>query len=120
MATIEAATVKTTAENLKAAIDGELYEVNVMYPDFIKEAEEQKNTAALRTFKFAIEAEKEHAKLYTKALEHIQHCVEKTCEKLSSKAAYYVCPVCGYTVEKAEFDRCPVCGHPKEKFELVD
>ena len=69
---------------------------------------------ALRTFKFAIEAEKEHAKLYTKALEHIQHCVEKTCEKLSSKAAYYVCPVCGYTVEKAEFDRCPVCGHPRK------
>jgi rubrerythrin len=120
VATIEAATVKTTAENLKAAIDGELYEVNVMYPDFIKEAEEQKNTAALRTFKFAIEAEKEHAQLYTKTLEHIQNCVEKTCKKMSCKTAYYVCPVCGFTVEKAEFDRCPVCGHSKEKFEVVD
>jgi rubrerythrin len=119
-ATIEAAELKTTAENLKAAITGELYEVNVMYPDFIKEAEAQKNTAARRTFHFAIEAEKEHARLFTKALEHIQHCVDKSCEKLSNKATYLVCPVCGLTVDKAEFDRCPVCGHPKEKFELIN
>jgi rubrerythrin len=120
VANIEAATVKSTAENLRVAIDGELYEVNVMYPDFIKEAKGQKNTAALRTFHFAFEAEKEHARLYTKALEHIQHCVDKSCQKLSAKATYYVCPVCGFTADKAEFDRCPVCGVPREKFELID
>jgi rubrerythrin len=120
VATIEAATVKSTAENLRAAIDGELYEVNVMYPEFIQEAEAQKNKAALRTFRFAFEAEKEHARLYTKALEHIQHCVDKSCQKLSSKATYYVCPVCGFTTDKAEFDRCPVCNLSREKFELID
>jgi rubrerythrin len=120
VASIEQAEVKTTAENLKAAIAGELYEVEVMYPDFINEAEAQKNTAADRTFKFAIEAEKTHAQLFTKALEHIQHCVNQSCQKLSNKATYYVCPECGFTADKAEFDRCPVCGHSKEKFELVN
>jgi len=119
VATIEPAVVKTTAENLQAAIAGETYEVNVMYPEFIQEAQVQKNAAALRTFRFAIEAEKEHARLFTKALEHIQHCVDKTCEKLANKATYYVCPDCGLTVDKAEFDRCPVCGHSKAEFELV-
>jgi rubrerythrin len=120
VATIEAATVKTTAENLQASIAGELYEVDVMYPEFIQEATAQKNAAARRTFHYAIEAEKEHARLYAKALEHIQHCVDKTCQNLGSKATYFVCPVCGYTVEKAEFDRCPVCGHAREKFEAID
>jgi rubrerythrin len=120
VATIEQAVVKTTAENLKAAIVGENYEVEVMYPDFINEAEAQNNTAARRTFKFAIEAEKEHSRLFTKALEHIEHCVNESCQKLSNKATYYVCPVCGFTVDKVEFDRCPVCGHSKEKFELVN
>jgi rubrerythrin len=120
VAKIEPATVKSTVENLQAAIAGELYEVNTMYPDFINEAQTQKNTAALRTFKFAFETEKEHAKLFTKAVEHIQHCVDKSCQKLSNKATYYVCPVCGFTADKAEFDRCPICGHAKEKFELVD
>jgi len=120
VATIEQAVVKTTVENLQEAIAGELYEVNVMYPDFISEAEAQKNTAARRTFHYAIEAEKGHAELFTKALEHIQHCVEKSCQKLSNKATYYVCPVCGFTADKAEFDRCPVCGHAREKFELIN
>jgi rubrerythrin len=112
--------VSTTVENLKAAIAGELYEVDVMYPDFLREAETQKNTAARRTFRFALEAEKEHARLFTKALEHIQHCVDKTCQKLSNKATYYVCPECGFTTDKADFDRCPVCAHAKEDFELID
>ncbi len=120
VATIEPAIVKSTVENLQEAITGELYEIDVMYPDFINEAEAQKNTAARRTFNYAIEAEKEHAQLFAKALEHIQHCVEKSCQKLSSKATYYVCPVCGFTADKAEFDRCPVCGHKKEEFELVN
>lgn len=120
VATIEPAAVKTTVQNLQTALTGELYEVNVMYPEFIHEAETQKNKAARRTFKFAFEAEKTHAQLFTKALEHIQHCVDKSCEKLSNKATYYVCPECGFTADKAEFDRCPVCGHSKEKFELVN
>lgn len=119
VATIEAAVVKSTVENLQVAIAGELYEVDVMYPDFLNEAEAQKNAAARRTFRFAFEAEKEHAQLFTKALEHIQHCVDQSCQKLSNKATYYVCPVCGFTADKVEFDRCPVCGHKKEEFELV-
>jgi rubrerythrin len=120
VATIEQAVVKTTVENLQTAIAGELYEVDVMYPDFIHEAETQKNMAARRTFRFAFEAEKEHARLFATALEHIQHCVDKSCQKLSNKATYYVCPVCGFTADKAEFDRCPVCGHSKGEFELVN
>jgi rubrerythrin len=118
-AIINSEEVSTTVENLKAAITGELYEVDVMYPDFLREAEAQKNSAARRTFHFALEAEKEHARLFTKALEHIQHCVDKSCDKLSNKATYYVCPDCGFTTDKADFDRCPVCGHVKEDFELV-
>ena len=39
-AEIEATLAKTTAENLKAAIAGEEYERDVMYPAFIKEAEQ--------------------------------------------------------------------------------
>jgi rubrerythrin len=119
VATIEAAAVKTTADNLKVAIAGERYEVDVMYPGFITEAEAQKSTAARRTFKYAFEVEKAHAVLFSQALEHLEHCEDKSCQKLSNKATYYVCPECGFTADKAEFDRCPVCGHAKEKFELV-
>jgi rubrerythrin len=110
-AKIETPLPRTTRENLKVAIAGETYERDIMYPAFIKEAETEKNTAALRTFQFALEAETEHARLYTEALENL--------EKMTAKTTFFVCAVCGYTCEELDFDRCPVCNHPKEKFERV-
>jgi rubrerythrin len=111
-AEIQTPAVKSTRENLAAAIAGEECERDVMYPGFIKEAEAQKNSAAVRTFHRALEAEAEHARLYQEALAHIGQMRKKT--------AYYVCPTCGYTAEKPAFDRCPVCNHPREKFEMVE
>ncbi|MGI9101628.1 MAG: rubrerythrin family protein [Terriglobales bacterium] len=108
---IETPAVRSTAENLKTAIAGEEYERDVMYPAFIREAEEQKNTAAVRTFTYALEAEAEHARLYSQVLAQLA--------AMTAKTTYYVCATCGYTVEKMEFDRCPVCHHPKEKFEAL-
>lgn len=110
-AKIDAPAVKSTRENLQVAIAGETYERDVMYPTFIKEAEAEKNSAALRTFQFALEAETEHARLYTETLHNL--------EKMKTKTAFYVCAVCGYTCETLDFDRCPVCNHPKEKFERI-
>ncbi len=61
---IDSIEVGTTAGNLKVALAGEQHEIEVMYPEFIKQAEGEKNAAALRTFHGALEAEKEHARLY--------------------------------------------------------
>ncbi len=111
VANIEAPHVGTTRENLQAAIAGETYEKDVMYPTFIAEAEKEGNTAAVRTFKAALEAEIEHARLYTRLLNNL--------EKATVKTAYYVCTVCGFTVDKLTFERCPVCNAPGERFEEV-
>ncbi len=111
-AKIELPEIKTTQENLKTAIAGEEYERDVMYPAFIKEAEMAQYSPALRTFTYALEAEKEHARLYSLALANL--------EQWKVKAVFYVCAVCGYTVEQMEFSRCPVCQHPKEKFEEIN
>ncbi|MFB3815413.1 MAG: rubrerythrin family protein [Terriglobales bacterium] len=110
-ANIETPVVKTTAENLKVAIAGEEYERDVMYPAFIQQAQASDNSAAVRTFQYALEAEAEHARLYADALTELQ--------SRKPQATFYVCAVCGYTVEKLVFERCPVCNHPKEKFEVV-
>jgi rubrerythrin len=111
-AEIQTPVVKSTRENLAVAIAGEEHERDVMYPDFIKEAEAQNNSAAVRTFHRALEAEAEHARLYKEGLAHI--------EQMKTKTAYYVCPICGYTAERPTFDRCPICKNPREKFETVD
>jgi rubrerythrin len=103
--------VKSTVENLKVAIAGETYEFETMYAGFLVEAKAAGDAAAERVFRFACEAEKEHARLYTAALEHLADW--------KSAVPFYVCPVCGWTAETVDFARCPVCGAKDEKFEKV-
>lgn len=112
VAVVEKVQVRSTRENLQAAIDGETYERDVMYPNFIKAAQQEDNKPAIRTFQHALEAETEHARLYTDALAGIANKKAKT--------KYMVCTVCGFTAEKLDGSRCPVCHNPKEKFDIVN
>lgn len=102
--------VKSTAENLQVAIDGETYEFTDMYPNFITEAEKEGNTQAKHAFNMANEAEKVHADLYKKAL----GALEKNAD-----TDFYVCEVCGNIVEGEAPDKCAICGAPKNKFKNV-
>lgn len=100
--------IKTTADNLKAALEGETYERDKMYPEFIAEARSAGNKDAVRAFNFAIAAEGEHAKLYGEASANLQ--------AWKAVKAFYVCPVCGKTVVAVDFSKCPVCFTPGEKY----
>ena len=112
VANIETPAVKSTRENLRTAIKGELYENEEMYPAFLKQARHESNDAAVDTFYLACEVEAEHARLYTKALNAL--------DTLKGAAvAYYVCPVCGFTAARVDFDLCPVCSTPGEQYEEV-
>lgn len=112
-AKIETSDVKTTRENLEAAIKGETYERDTMYPQFLKQAREVRNTDAIQTFNYAKTAEAEHAKLYSAALKNLDK------SKGTKAKNFYVCDVCGYTVEKIDFAKCPSCFSPKEKYQTV-
>lgn len=107
----ELGAIKETKENLAAAISGESYEFQQMYPAMITDAEAEGNKGALRSFTIANEVEKVHAALYKKALEQIGS---------NTETDYYVCGVCGYTVEGEAPDTCPVCGAKKQAFKKVD
>ena len=50
--------VQSTADNLRAAVGGETYEVETMYPPFIKGAEDEQNKKAYNAFKWAWEVER--------------------------------------------------------------
>jgi rubrerythrin len=95
--------IGTTAENLKAANEGETYEFKSMYPQMIEEAKAEGNKEAVRIFTHAKEAEAVHAKLYTDALENLG--------KESEEDDFYLCPICGFIHKgKAPVDPCPICG----------
>ncbi len=103
--------IKTTKENIEAAIGGETFEFEKMYPEMIKDAEEEGNKGALRSFQLANEVEKIHAGLYQKALDTLGS---------NEDTDYYVCDICGYTAEGEAPDECPVCKAKKQAFKKID
>ena len=103
--------VGSTEDNLKAAIDGETEEFTSMYPAMIEDARAEGLAAAERSFTFANEVEKIHADLYKKALENLGS---------NASVDYYVCPVCGNTVEGEPHDDCAICGVKAAMFKKVD
>ncbi|UCC19442.1 MAG: rubrerythrin family protein [Promethearchaeota archaeon] len=106
--------IKSTKENLKAAVGGEHYEFTKMYPEFLEAAKSEGNKEAERTFHYANEVEKVHHKLYNTALEAIEK------GKDLEKDDIYICPVCGYTHEGKPPDKCPVCGAVKKVFKKIE
>jgi rubrerythrin len=104
--------IKSTKENMMEAVAGETHEFKSMYPAMIDTAKAEGNKEAERTFHFANEVEKIHAKLYQQMLDSLGGAQESY--------SYYICPVCGFTAEKEAPETCPVCGAKGKMFKKVD
>ncbi|MBI5420180.1 MAG: rubrerythrin family protein [Deltaproteobacteria bacterium] len=99
-----------TVKNLETAVGGENYEVKDMYPPFKAAADQEGEKQASLSFHFALEAEKIHAVLYSRAKE------AAASRKDFQVGDIHICSVCGHTIVGAAPDECPVCGASKEKF----
>jgi len=101
--------VRSTAENLKAAIAGETYEHTEMYPPMLQRAEAD-NHKAKRMFNLAAKAEAVHARLYQAALDSL------TQGKDLAETNIYLCPVCGHIEFGQPPEACPICSAKSERF----
>ncbi|NLK72832.1 MAG: rubrerythrin family protein [Clostridiales bacterium] len=99
-----------TVDNLQGAIEGELHEIEQMYPVYLNTAKFQEEKEAERAFYYALEAEKIHARLFQLAQDAAKQGEDM---KLGP---VYVCPVCGHTVSENLPDACPVCGAKKQAY----
>jgi rubrerythrin len=91
---------KSTRENLAASAADERQECRVMYPDYFRTARQENVPAAMQTFRYAREAERAHAQLFTRA-----------CNRFGKRPAtdYFVCRTCGMTVSDKVPAVCPTC-----------
>ena len=106
--------IKSDKENLQDAVGGENYEFTEMYPGFIEQAKAEGNQQAENSFDLANKVEQIHHRLFQAALKDLE------AGTTAKEAPYYVCQVCGNTVEGEAPERCPVCGAPRSKFKKVE
>ena len=104
-----------TAENLKAAAEGENYEWTDMYDRFAKEAEEEGFTALAARFRMVAQIEKSHEERYRTLLNN----VEMQAVFAKSEETMWECRNCGHLVMGKKAPQvCPVCAHPQSFFEV--
>lgn len=106
--------VKSTNENLTAAIGGEHHEFTEMYPAFITQAEMDANDAAKDSFNLANQVEEIHHGLFQDALGSLEN------GSAIEEKPFFVCQYCGNTIEGEAPEKCPVCGAPKRMFKQID
>lgn len=113
-ASYPAGIISTTADNLKAAADGENEEWTELYPEFAKIAREEGFTEIAVTFEQVAKVEAEHENRYRKLLDRV---VSGTVFE-RNEAILWQCRNCGYVWEgKKAPEKCPACQHPKAYFE---
>lgn len=109
-----AGAIGMTVSNLDEAISGETFEFTKMYPGYLDTARQEKNKQAEWSFNVANKVEEIHAGLFQKILNTLKNNVD------IPDIDYYVCKVCGNTVENAAPEKCSICGAPRTQFFKVD
>jgi len=116
-ATYPAGIIGTTAQNLKAAADGEHEEWELLYPEFAKIATEEGFAKVATAFKMISTVEAHHEKRYRKLLTNMEK--NQIFEK--EEKVYWICRKCGYIHYGAKaLQNCPACQHPTAYFELLN
>jgi rubrerythrin len=114
-ATFPAGVIGTTAQNLKAAAEGEHEEWTRLYPGFAEIADQEGFRDVAAAFRFVSKVEVEHEKRYRKLLKNLE---SGNVFKRSGKNTW-ICRNCGHHHEGLEApEQCPTCLHPKSFFEL--
>ena len=107
--------VGTTAQNLKAAADGEKFEWGTLYPNFAEVAEKEGFKDVAKTFHMVAKVENYHERRYRKLLSNVEQ--GKVFKKDSPTK--WKCRNCGYVFEGSQApEKCPVCDHAKSYFEV--
>jgi rubrerythrin len=116
VASYPAGIIGSSADNLKAAADGENFEWTKLYQNFADIAKKEGFPEVYETFANVAKVEKFHEARYLDLLKNVK---EGKVFKKDSSVKWH-CRNCGYVFEGKEVsDQCPVCKHPRAHFEVL-
>jgi len=108
--------VEGSLENLRTALADQRFEVDYLYPTFLTAAVPLIDSTAIRTFHWALEADKSHVRLLWELIPRVG--ADKTGWAYAPHD-FYVCALCGYVAQNPESENCPSCNYLWERFETV-
>jgi len=109
--------VERAIENLKSVLVDQRFEVDYLYPAFLTSAVSLFDSTAMRSFHWALEADKSHARLCSEIVPRLNS--DEGARWALEPHDFYVCGLCGYAAENPAEENCPACNYLREKFEKI-
>jgi rubrerythrin len=110
--------VESTFENLRTALVDQRFETDYLYPTFLTVAVPLFDSTAVRSFHWALEADKSHMRLFSNAIARLN--TDARSNWASDQREFFVCALCGYAAQNRESENCPGCNLVWDRFETID
>jgi rubrerythrin len=109
--------VEGTSANLLSALVDQKFEVAYLYPTFLTSAVPLFDSTAIRSFHWALEADKSHVELF----QEVMRSADFGNGSASSHEPhqFFVCALCGYAAKNPLSENCPSCSYLWERFETI-
>lgn len=109
--------VEGAINNLRAALVDQRFEIDYLYPAFLTNSVSLLDSTAVRSFHWAFEADKSHARLHSSVMRRVNR--DRDVEWVIDPHDFHVCGLCGYMSEQSVTENCPACNYFWEKFEKI-
>jgi rubrerythrin len=112
--------ITSTRKHLQQATDVEADEIDNEYPAILARIKPEGYQPAIQSITWAWEAEKQHRELIIKIRDAATSWFGLLVNRIEGEPShYFVCQICGSTLDERPANTCPICGHPAENYQEV-
>lgn len=111
----------STRDNLIAAANVEIQSVDDFYPRMLEKIKPEGHADAMTAVNYAWETEKRHRDKIRQVQRWSPSFFDQVAKSIDQKTGqYYVCQLCGCTLNLVPTDACPVCKNLPRHYRLIE
>jgi len=111
----------STRDNLIRAAEGEMHSIDAFYPKLLEQLKPEGNEDAMTAVNYAWSSEQQHRDKIQQILRWAPTFFEKVARTIDEKTGrYFICQICGSTVNAVPASTCPVCKFPATQYRGIE
>ena len=112
--------VRTTQKNLSTASKNELLKIKQYYPDVIRTLSVESHDRALLHCNYSLKSHQQHEVMIKEIKKYSGFWFKMLAKKIESmNPNYYICDICGSTVDELPDSPCSICDYPVSHYQQV-
>ena len=113
--------IKKTKKNLKTAAIKELEKINEFYPELLKKLSAESHDQSVVNCMYSLKSHQQHVEIITDIKRYSGIFFGSLANKIEGMMPnYYVCDICGSTVDEKPQIPCEICKFPVSHYQKLD